>query len=649
MGQLLVVAKLDAERKRSFGAVATATKLELVLNDKLESAIGWLELYEPAAVVFDTSVAHAEKLCSKVRAKKKLSSVPIIALVTDRSDPFVERLYALGVDDVIALDSPTALMARLRALPDKATLTQVDRGLAVVAEKDHARSDLLGRVLANAGYESKLALDDVALKFWISKNDPRLVIVSTELGDPRAMIEESRKKGSGAAWIVTAPRKDLLRFATALDGLTRVTVLAGSTAPENVLFSSNELLRDGEPPARASERSLYGTVVAFKPAGTESEDLGFTYNVSTGGLFVRTLAPPDEDKVWVELHPPRCNRNVRLEGRIAWRRRFDLSSAAAAPPGFGIALSDGLGESLALWKTHTEAFVGSTRTGPKAVGALLGERASGEFDVKDSAIQGVTVRSGDAEDRAFSPKTPSAGQSAPRIDVREMSPESAFAVLPPSLAVPTEPQPIIEPVPRSQPPPLPTAPESSRPRSVPPPLPQAQPAMTAPVAITEPVSIPAKKSGSGLVLGLVVAIVAVAGAASFFIFSRGGTTAPAPSAAVQPPPVRSTLPTPPAVTSEAPPPAEAKAVPEAAPPEVDDADKLGPTYGYLIVNSGETDGLIYASGMKVGPVGKKNQTPCGMRYVRIGKGEPPTWIGEGKSVDVKCRATTEITLPPATR
>src|SRR5687768_11174979 len=148
MGQLLVVAKLDAERKRSFGAVAAACKLELVLNDKLESAAGWLELYEPAAVVFDTTVAHAEKLCSKVRAKKKLSSVPIIALTSDTSDAFVERLYALGVDDVIGLDSRAALVARLRALPDKTELSSVDRGLAVVAERDHARSDLLGRVLS---------------------------------------------------------------------------------------------------------------------------------------------------------------------------------------------------------------------------------------------------------------------------------------------------------------------------------------------------------------------------------------------------------------------------------------------------------------------------------------------------------------------
>lgn len=642
MGQLLVVARLDAERKRSFGAVASATKLELVLNDKLESAIGWLELYEPAAVVFDTNVAHADKLCSKVRAKKKLSSVPIIALVTDRSDPFVERLYALGVDDVIALDSPTALMARLRALPDKASLASVERGLAIVAEKDHARSDLLGRVLTNAGYESKLALDDVALKFWISKNQPRLVLVSTELGDPRALIEESRKKGSTAAWIVTAPRKDLLRFATALDGLTRVTVLASSTAPENILFSSNELLREGSPPARASERSLFGTVVAFKPAGTETEDLGFTYNVSTGGLFVRTLAPPDEDRVWVELHPPRHNRNVRLEGRIAWRRSFDLSSAAAAPPGFGIAIVDGLGDSLALWKTQTEAFVGSTRAGPKAVGAMLGERASGEFEVKDSAIQGVTVRSGDAEDRAFSPSAPADGQSAPRIDVREMGPESALAVLPPSLAAPTDPQPIVEPPP-SRPPPLPAAPDSVRTRSVPPPLP------VQPIPITEPVSIPVKKSGSGMIIGLVVLLIAGAATAAFFVLSPGGETRPPPPSSVATPPLRSTPPAP-IVANEPLPPKEPKAVPEAAPPpEVDDADKLGPTFGYLVVSSPEADGQIYASGMKVGPVGKKNQTPCGMRYVRIGKGEPPTWIGEGKSVDVKCRATTEVTLRPPTR
>jgi DNA-binding response OmpR family regulator len=629
MGQLLVVAKLDAERKRSFGTVATACKLELVLNDKLESAIGWLELYEPAAVVFDTTVAHAEKLCSKVRAKKKLSSVPIIALASDTSDAFVERLYALGVDDVIALESRAALVARLRALPDRATLSTVERGLAVVAERDHARSDLLGRVLSNAGYESKLALDDVALRFYTSKNEPRLIVVSADLGDPRVMIEESRKRGSTAAWIVMAARKDLLTLATALDGLNRVTVLAASTAPENVLFSSNELLREGAPPARSSERSLYGTVVAFKPSGSEAEDLGFTYNVSTGGLFIRTLAPPEEDTVWVELRPARCNRRVRLEGRIAWRRRFDLSSAAAAPPGFGIALTDGLGESLTLWKTHTDAFVGSTRTGPRAVGALLGDRTEG--DGQEAALTGVNVRSGDKVDAAFVPEPPA--PNTPKLEVREMGPESALAVMPPSLVVPTSPEPeapVSRPVP-SRPPPLPPA-------SVP--VPQAQPVQA---------EFAPQKSSRGWVYGLVLVAVLVGAGAAFYAASG---TESQPVASAPPPPNVSPAAPPskietPAPTSAAPVVTQPTSVVDAAPVEVeaDDGEKLGPTFGYLIVNSPQ-EGDIYASGMKVGPVGKKNETPCGMRYVRIGKGSPPAWIGEGKSVDVKCRATTEVTLPP---
>ncbi len=626
MGQLLVVAKLDVERKRSFSALATAVKLELVLNDKLESALGWLELYEPAAVVFDTTVAHAERLCPKVRAKKKLSSVPLIALASDTSDAFVERLYALGADDVIALDSRAALIARLRALPDKASLSEVNRGLAVVAEKDHARSDLLGRVLTNAGYETKLALDAVALSFYTSKSEPRLVVASTDLGEPRAAIQEARKKGSTAAWIVMAPRKDLTRYAKALDGLERVTVLASSTAPENILFSSNELLREGAPPARTSERALYGTVVAFKPAGADSEDLGFTYNVSRGGLFVRTLASPDEEKVWVELRPPRCNHRVRLEGRIAWRRKFDLSSAAAAPPGFGIALTDELGESLSLWKSHSESFVGSTRTGPRAVGAMLGQRASGEFDVDDAAVTGVSVRSGDDIDQAFSPV---ARTSAPNIEVRELGPESALAVLPP----PT-PKPAVE---RSPKPPLPERP--------PPPAPPIMPAIEAPISAAPVV----RKSGRGIVFAIVLIGVTIGGAGAALFLLRGGDPHPSapPPPAVVTAPERVAAPSPPSPSAvEEKIPADSGAATDAMPADADDGSELGPTYGYLVVHSSE-QGDIYASGIKVGPVGGKNQTPCGMRYVRIGKGEPPSWIGEGKSAVVKCRATTELTLEKA--
>jgi hypothetical protein len=109
---------------------------------------------------------------------------------------------------------------------------------------------------------------------------------------------------------------------------------------------------------------LFGTAVAFRVAGGAEDDLGFTYNVSSGGVFVRTLAPLDSGQEgWLELWPPRSERAVRLAGRVAWRRAFGPNESATVPPGFGIQLMGGLTGDLERWERGCREFV-ADRTAP---------------------------------------------------------------------------------------------------------------------------------------------------------------------------------------------------------------------------------------------------------------------------------------------
>jgi Tfp pilus assembly protein PilZ len=136
-----------------------------------------------------------------------------------------------------------------------------------------------------------------------------------------------------------------------------VSVADGYAPPENVLFIVNELLAPRNVDQRASPRLLYGTTVAFRPAGREEDEIGFSYNVSAGGVFVRTLAPPDfGQEVWLEMWPPRSERRVRLEGVVAWRRAFGRGAGATVPPGFGVKLTDGLGQDMGRWRSGCEVF-----------------------------------------------------------------------------------------------------------------------------------------------------------------------------------------------------------------------------------------------------------------------------------------------------
>jgi len=129
--------------------------------------------------------------------------------------------------------------------------------------------------------------------------------------------------------------------------------------PENIVFLANELGRGTADDQRSSRRLLYGTMVAFRCAGRDADDYGLSYNVSEGGLYVRSLAPPVEDTVWLELRPPRTERLVRLEARVCWRRGYGGSAMATVPPGFGLEISDGSRADREAWEAGYRSFAES--------------------------------------------------------------------------------------------------------------------------------------------------------------------------------------------------------------------------------------------------------------------------------------------------
>lgn len=613
--RLLVLAKLDPERKRVLGVNATANDLELTVVESVEAALTFLDRSDPRVVVFDTALPRADKLCAKVRSKKALALVPIIGIAGEITDMLAPKLYGMGADDLIPPAFGAPLMTRLRAMPTDASLRPpADRGKAVVADSDKSRGDVFGRVLGNAGYDVKYALDAVALKFYAQQGELMVVVANAELGDMRAFIEQARKNGSKAPWIVTAQRRDLEGLTRVLSDLEGVRVMGLGAPPENVLFTSNELIGRGARPQRSSERVLFGTPVFFRAAGGESDEIGFCYNVSLGGLYVRTLAPAPDDTLWLELRPARAKHRVRLEARVAWRRTFQEMHGATVPPGFGVEIIDGLGDSLTIWR---EAYFAI---------------AEPEGKVKRPA----------PERAAPAPPAPSHEPAPPSLDVRESTLDEFFEEVSEVGPAPARPSP-----PERQdaaPPPWPKAPATSAPEPV-----------AAPVAALAPAPAAPRKPRSMLLFVLIGggALAGAVAAVSLALFARTPPPAPAtdprlppraPAESADPAPAPAPPPTPaPSAPAPAPPAPSAS-----APPAADDGrdgSELNWNQGYLVVeSSGSFD--VYATGVKLGSTNEKHLSRCGLRFVRLGDGEPARWKSAGQTVDVKCQAVTRVTIEP---
>ncbi len=346
------------ERNR-IATIGHEAAFEVHFEKDPHQATGWLDEHDDTqALLLDGESMQAELFAIERRAESRHATLPLLSLTKAVTDLCFVEAFSWGADDVVARHEGSPLRSRLRHLPkEPMSLPESARGSVLVAEPDRSRRILIGRVLRNAGYSVTFAAERADLINYAATKPLDVIVASTALAEaPRELVESARASGSQALFVVTCPPRDLKRHKVSLDDLGGVTTTDAFAPAENVLFVANELGRPRGIDQRASARVLYGTSVAFRSVGRDADDYGFSYNVSEGGMYVRTLAPPDDELVWLELCPPRGDRRVRLVGKIAWRRALANSQYATVPPGFGIEIVDGARMDIATWRTGCQAF-----------------------------------------------------------------------------------------------------------------------------------------------------------------------------------------------------------------------------------------------------------------------------------------------------
>jgi Tfp pilus assembly protein PilZ len=358
--------------------------------DKLPSA---LEAVDPAAILLRMESPGAGDACAHVRAHARFAQVPIFGVTGDRTDIAFPEIFGWGGDDLVSVTSSQPLVRRLRALVpapmssvprpsgmmqavtavaalaagtgSTTPASQTSQGTAVVAGPERAWRTVMGRALYNGGFAVRFAATGGELVSECLAEGLRIVIASDDLidaaeGGVGPALLDARGRGSNAAWVLVAPPKRMATMAAIAVKAGRAGVLDGFAPPENVLFVANEILSARGVDKRGSARMLYGASVAFRAAGRDEDEIGFSYNISATGVYVRTLAPLEPAaEVWLEMWPPRSERRVRLGGTVAWRRPFGPRGGATVPAGFGVQIKDGLSGDLDRWRAGYEMFAAS--------------------------------------------------------------------------------------------------------------------------------------------------------------------------------------------------------------------------------------------------------------------------------------------------
>ncbi len=339
---VLILAEVDDDERARLEAACSAAGFVGLVESSAETAISKLTGKRFDAFVVHLGTPGAALACMRARGKLLRVRVPVVALVEGEEDGAFARAYRAGADEVLPVQHTEWLAARLRALP-KPSIPQPgnSRGDAVVADADRTRAEVVERVLRDAGFRVEVAVDGFSTRLQAGRPSLKVAVVDASLDDVPALIGQVRSKGARCAWIVRARPEQLDELRAKFGMNDCVAVVSAYGPPDDVLFETNRLLEQKDADGRADARSLYGTILKLRWGANGAEDIGYSYNVSSLGLFVRTLVVPAGDTVGVEVTPPGGDAKVQLDCKVVWRREFGTTRKEPVPAGFGVQIVGG--------------------------------------------------------------------------------------------------------------------------------------------------------------------------------------------------------------------------------------------------------------------------------------------------------------------
>ncbi len=303
-----------------------------------------LEATPPLCILANCESPVGQEICLGARISNKLEDTPIISLVTDPWSSEVRDAYAMGVDDYLPDGTFDHLSRKLMALRDQGGAPATDEATRVLmADPDRERRVNLARTLRKLGMGVHFCLEcpDVTLE-----DDVRLVVAHCSLppdGGAACLKAHRDRVTRDLPWILVGTEEELATARASLEHQPLLRLFDIEADPTQIITVANELLKATLVSQRASVRLPYATSLVFDIPGSWTQVWGYTFNISLGGVFVRTLTPPPlSSEVEMSFSPPMSEERVSLGGTVVWRQEYVGSKGY--PAGFGVQFGDDTAE-----------------------------------------------------------------------------------------------------------------------------------------------------------------------------------------------------------------------------------------------------------------------------------------------------------------
>jgi len=324
----------------------------------------------PRCLLVDARWLEAMDFVRWVRDDVRLCDTPVILLAAKPTEEVFLAARRCGADDAVGIDDAAGIARRTKTL---AAFVPGVRpapvlGVALVVHSNDERRRHAGWILRRAGYEivfAKTCRDAVTMG---RERLPAVVVVSADLleqGDLTAALCRLRTDigHEGLPMVVVAADGARHRMQIFL---SRVALASDGQDWDHLLFQISEVTRPAVADLRASRRVFWATIIGFRRLTELEPSLGLTYDVSQGGLFVRTTdAPASGDLVNLDLRLAAISPQVlTLRARVVWVQQLRPGVATRTPAGFGaeIVPDDCPRADLGLYRSACAALVASNQS-----------------------------------------------------------------------------------------------------------------------------------------------------------------------------------------------------------------------------------------------------------------------------------------------
>src|ERR1700737_29074 len=332
------------------GSMVRDAGFEPVVASNATEAIGSLATLQPLAVFIDLYMPDSpgDECCKIIKSNEELAHVPIVLMTAANSEGDVQRALLAGADDF--LPKPVRayqLASMLKAVREGLRRPKRERPDAPVkrvllADHDGFFRALVGNLLERAGYEVIQAETGLSALRTMLQGRPKLDLCILNITMPGLDGLEMLRKIRAAPELaklpifVTTESKDQVNIREELYTLgVRYLIQKSALNLEEVLRRVNQQLLRGHE-SRILKRARFYRVCDFRCSGDGDWLSGFIYNLSAGGIALRTLtALPTGTAADIRFNLTPQTK-CETKATVAWANEFNPQDPESFPYGMGL-------------------------------------------------------------------------------------------------------------------------------------------------------------------------------------------------------------------------------------------------------------------------------------------------------------------------